>query len=151
MSHLDKHSPPPPKKYTVSFRMHPVIFTKIVKVQPIPGGRVIFIHGSSSSQAAVVSLLTVQKAMVESKSAQVNELIPLILDLQRSPEEAHRTPFCGQNSCELPRVLLRSPRFIFIRHMRACTELPGSLSKGNELADSCMHTVLAMPTFVKAQ
>ena len=66
--------------------MHLVIFPRIVNLQPIPGGRVVFTDGSSSGITVVISQTVIDFSLKHNQH-RLLKLAALVLALQLFPSE----------------------------------------------------------------
>lgn len=140
------------------FKSHPVIFPRVVQLQPIPKARVAFTDGTSHGRAVVVSESLEKVVRVKSTSAQMAEVQALILALQLFSDEplniytdsqyVARAVAPLETAAYIPSVspiheyLLQLQSLIWMRHhalfvghIRAHMNLPGPLSEGNQRAD----------------
>lgn len=151
-SNFDNHYPP--NNYVNFLKMHPLVLPKILVLQPIPQGRVVFTNGSSHGIAAVVSYPIVKRAKVDTRSAQVTEVQAIIMALQLFPEEplnvytdsqyvaqavhplemvAYIAPLSKIHAhlLQVQGLLWQRDKPVFVGHLRTHTPLPRPLSEGN--------------------
>lgn len=148
-------------------RLHPFTFPRVTSSKPLDGAALVFSDGSSSGTAAYV--INDKKYVLSSpfRSAQLVELFAIIQVFKLLNNEPFNlytdsayvassvplletVPFIKPSTNAVPLfqqlqllILSRSKPF-FVGHLRAHSDLPGSLSLGNAQADSLTRACFAL-------